>query len=72
MEVLLIGIPKWNITELSGYEPITTFWQDFSIADKLGINDIEETYECIKSEWKDAYSGGYPFSISGDIRSVPS
>ncbi len=25
MEVLLIGIPKWNITELSGYEPITTF-----------------------------------------------
>ena len=21
---------------------------------------------------KDAYSGGYPFSISGDIRSVPS
>ena len=32
MEVLQIGIPKWNITELSGYEPITTFWQDFSIA----------------------------------------
>ena len=55
MEVLLIGIPKWNITELSGYEPITTFWQDFSIADKLGINDIEETYECIKSEWKDDF-----------------
>ena len=23
-------------------------------------------------ERKDAYSGGYPFSISGDIRSVPS
>ena len=23
-------------------------------------------------EWNDAYSGGYPFSISGDIRSVPS
>ena len=55
MEVLLIGIPKWNITELSGYEPITTFWQDFSNADKLGINDIEETYECIKSEWKDDF-----------------
>lgn len=55
MEVLQIGIPKWNITELSGYEPITTFWQDFSIADKLGINDIEETYECIKSEWKDDF-----------------
>ena len=22
--------------------------------------------------YQDAYSGGYPFSISGDIRSVPS
>ena len=26
---------------------------------------------CIKAK-NDAYSGGYPFSISGDIRSVPS
>lgn len=25
-----------------------------------------------KQAQKDAYSGGYPFSISGDIRSVPS
>ena len=25
-----------------------------------------------KSRLSDAYSGGYPFSISGDIRSVPS
>ena len=25
-----------------------------------------------RSEWTCAYSGGYPFSISGDIRSVPS
>ena len=64
MEVLLIGIPKWNITELSGYEPITTFWQDFSIADKLGINDIEETYECIKSEWKMILNIGRNFVLS--------
>lgn len=68
MEVLLIGIPKWNITELSGYEPITTFWQDFSIADKLGINDIEETYECIKSEWKDDLNIGRNFVLSSITR----
>ena len=32
MQALQIAIPRWNITELNGYEPITTFWQDFSIA----------------------------------------
>ena len=26
-------LPSWNITELTGYEPKTTFWDDFSIAD---------------------------------------
>ena len=26
----------------------------------------------VKGRLLDAYSGGYPFSISGDIRSVPS
>ena len=31
MQALQIAIPRWNITELNGYEPITTFWQDFSI-----------------------------------------
>lgn len=25
-----------------------------------------------EKKYQDAYSGGYPFSISGDIRSVPS
>ena len=29
----------------------------------------ETEYHCLI---QDAYSGGYPFSISGDIRSVPS
>ena len=27
-----IHIPKWNITEMTGYTPQTTFWQDFWIA----------------------------------------
>lgn len=52
METLQISIPVWNITELNGYEPITTFWQDFSIADKFGIAAIEDTYRRVKSEWK--------------------
>ena len=44
MGALQITIPRWNITEFSGYEPITTFWQDFSIADKFGNNAIADTY----------------------------
>ena len=31
MQTLQITIPQWNITELNGYEPMTTFWQDFSL-----------------------------------------
>lgn len=37
-----------NIFEEIGYEPITTFWQDFTIADKfVGVekNPIEDTYK---------------------------
>ena len=55
MQALQIAFPRWNITELNGYEPITTFWQDFSIADKFGNNAITDTYRRAKSEWKDNY-----------------
>ena len=51
--------------------------------EKIGIsveglsNKERKTYMRLKKcyiDWvlHDAYSGGYPFSISGDIRSVPS
>lgn len=29
---------------MTGYEPKTTFWEDFSTADKFGIDAIKETY----------------------------
>lgn len=55
METLHIAVPRWNITEFSGYEPMTTFWQDFSIADKFGDDAIEDTFKRIKAEWKGDY-----------------
>lgn len=55
METLRITVPIWNITEFSGYKPMTTFWQDFSIADKFGNTAIEDTYNKAKSEWKNDY-----------------
>ena len=36
----------------NGYETITTFWDDFSIADKFGVNAIKDTYNRAFNEWK--------------------
>lgn len=48
-------IKDWNIEEMTGYKPITTFYIDFSIADKLGVKAIKDTYTRAFNEWKDYY-----------------
>ena len=45
----------WNIEEMTGYKPLTTFWQDFTIADMFGTNAIEDTYRRALKEWKSDY-----------------
>ncbi len=50
-----IKIPKWNITEMTGYEPQTTAFEDFSIADKFGLNAIKDTFNRIMKEWQSNY-----------------
>ena len=40
---------------LFGYTQITTFFQDFSIADNFGINAIRDTYNRAFKEWKNDY-----------------
>ena len=50
-----MNIKVWNIEEMTGYKPITTFYQDFSIADKFGIDAIKDTYERAFKEWKNDY-----------------
>lgn len=40
-----IQVPYWPITEMTGYKPLTTFWQDFSIAERFGLSAIKETYK---------------------------
>ena len=35
-----------------GYEPKTTFWQDFSIADNFGGAAIQDTFNRAFEEWK--------------------
>ena len=34
-------LPVWPIKEMTGYEPCTTFWQDFSIADVFALDGTE-------------------------------
>ena len=46
------SLPVWNITELNGYEPKTTFWEDFSIADHFGTNAVQDTYNRAFASWK--------------------
>lgn len=37
------------------YECITTFWEDFSIADQFGVTAIKDTYNRAFNEWKTDY-----------------
>ncbi len=56
MEILInISVPKWNIEAFNGYKPITSFWTDFSIADRFGVKGIKETFNNNFEEWKDNY-----------------
>ena len=55
METIKIQTPEWNIEEMIGYKPITTFWTDFSIAEKFGVAAIIDTCKRALREWNDNY-----------------
>ena len=48
-------IENWRIEELTGYKPVTTFYTDFSIADKFGIGAIEDTFNRSFRMWQHNY-----------------
>ena len=48
-------ISVWNVENMTGYKPMTTFWQDFSIADNFGIDAIKDTFDRAFKEWKTNY-----------------
>ena len=47
-----LAVENWTIEELTGYVPKTTFYTDFSIADKFGTSAIQDTYNRAFAEWK--------------------
>ena len=52
---VMVSIPKWTIEEETGYKPISTFWEDFSIAEKCSVLSIKQTYEMAFKFWKSNY-----------------
>jgi hypothetical protein len=48
-------IAVWNIEKLTGYKPISTFYEDFSIADHFGKAAVQDTYNRAFESWKDNY-----------------
>lgn len=52
MEEIRIKLPVWNIEEYAGYKPRTTFWQDFSIAERFGEREVRDTFRRAMAAWK--------------------
>ena len=40
---------------INGYETMTTFWNDFTIADTFGASAIKDTFNRVFEEWKSNY-----------------
>lgn len=46
---------KWNIESMCGYKPITTFWNDFEIAEIFGRKAVIDTFKRAFKEWRGNY-----------------
>lgn len=45
----------WNVERMTGYKPLTTFWNDFSIAEKFGKEAVKNTFNRAFEGSKDNY-----------------
>lgn len=46
---------KELMLEQTGYECFTTFFEDFTIAEKFGVNAVKDTFNRAFKEWKSNY-----------------
>lgn len=51
----MFTVERWNIEEMTGYHPISTFYEDFSIADHFGVPSIRDTFNRAFENWKTDY-----------------
>ena len=47
----MLAVKDWNIQEMTGYTPITTYYTDFGIAERFGASAIRDTYQRAKQSW---------------------
>ena len=52
---MALTFKDWNIKEMTGYTPITSFYRDFSIADRFGISAIKDTFDRAFNAWHKNY-----------------
>lgn len=45
-------VKTWNIEQATGYKPVTTFYEDLSIADWFGVSAIKDTYRNVFANWR--------------------
>lgn len=45
----------WNIEAMTGYKPITTYYEDFGIAEHFGVDAIKDTYKRAMKTWSSDY-----------------
>lgn len=48
-----MNIETWNIEAMTGYKPKTTFYEDFSIAERFSQQAIKDTYKRAFESWQD-------------------
>lgn len=51
----MFSVETWNIYAMTGYEPMYTFYEDFSIAERFGLPAIKDTYKTAFKGWKNNY-----------------
>ena len=49
-DIFICAYPEWQEQRTS-----STFWMDFSIADRFGLNAIQDTFNRAFGEWKSNY-----------------
>lgn len=48
-------VERFNSEEFCGYTQITTFYEDFSIAEKFGLDAVKDTFNRAFKSWKKDY-----------------
>ena len=52
----MMTIERFDSEAFCGYRQFTTFYEDFSFAEKFGIDAIKDTYRRAFNEWKDNFA----------------